>query len=72
MSNEMKSSVIALTVGLLVFLGVVFALSDSAEVKSYNWAKTFCGGQATDISDYRYIFRGHVECKDGRVSDVPL
>lgn len=50
----------------------LLATSDSAEVKSYNWAKSFCGGKDTDISDYRYIIRGQVTCKDGRQVTVPL
>lgn len=72
MSNEMKTALIGITVGMLVFLGVLFVRSDSAEVQSYKWATTFCGGKDTDISEYKYIFRGHVECQDGRVADVPL
>lgn len=72
MSNEMKTALIGITVGMLVFLGVLFVRSDSAEVQSYKWATTFCGGKDTDISEYKYIVRGHVECQDGRVADVPL
>lgn len=70
--NDFKALLCGLAVCILVSFVLGILLSDSAEVQSYKWATTFCGGKDTDISEYKYIFRGHVECQDGRVADVPL
>lgn len=68
----LKAVVVVLVVPTVLIVGTALLLSDSAEVSSYNWAKTFCGGKDTDISDYQYIMRGNVVCKDGREASVPL
>lgn len=57
---------------LLVGIVAFFALYPSPEVRSYDWAKNFCGGKDTDISQFSYIGSGRVTCKDGRMADVPL
>lgn len=68
----MKGCLAILVAVVITVFFLVVITSDSAEVKSYNWAKSFCGGKDTDISDYRYIIDGRVICKDGRLADVPL
>lgn len=60
-----------LVVAIVAFF-VLISMTDSPEVRSYSWAKTFCGGKDTDISQFSYIAKGHVYCKDGRQTDVPL
>lgn len=73
MKSETKMGLAVTVVGMLIIsLFALILLTDSPEVRSYSWAKAFCGGKDTDISQFSYIAKGHVYCKDGRQTDVPL
>ena len=73
MKSETKIGLAVTVVRMLIIsLFSLLLLADSAEVRSYDWAKNFCGGKDTDISQFSYIVKGHVYCKDGRETDVPL
>lgn len=73
MKSETKMGLAVTVVGMLIIsVFSLLLLADSAEVRSYDWAKNFCGGKDTDISQFSYIIKGHVYCKDGRQTDVPL